>query len=151
MGLVLRKAQLDDASAISTLIIAAIRQTNANDYPAALIESLPEHFSAGQIAARMSMRDTYVALDAGVVIGTASLDDMTVRSVFVLPEYQGRGAGLALMTQIEALALQRSISTLSLPSSITAEGFYKRLGYATIGEVYEGVEKIIVMTKTLVP
>ncbi|WP_339516405.1 GNAT family N-acetyltransferase [Pseudomonas sp. RL_15y_Pfl2_60] len=149
MALVLRKARQGDATAISALIISAIKQTNAKDYPAELIESLPEHFSAEQVAMRMSTRDTYVALDAGVVIATASLDDMTVRSVFVLPEYQGRGAGLELMMQIEALALQRSISTLNVPSSITAEGFYKRLGYTTIREVYEGAEKIIVMSKTL--
>lgn len=151
MALLIRKAQQDDASAISSVIITAIKQTNAKDYPAELIESLPEHFSAEQIAARMSVRDTYVALDAGVVIATASLDGMTVRSVFVLPEYQGRGAGLALMAQIETLARQRSVSKLSVPSSITAEGFYTRLGYATIREVYEGAEKIIVMTKALAP
>ncbi|ARU87255.1 GNAT family N-acetyltransferase [Pseudomonas sp. M30-35] len=151
MTLLIRKAQLDEASVISWVIITAIKQTNAKDYPAELIESLPEHFSAEQIAERMSTRDTYVALDAGVVIATASLDGMTVRSVFVLPEYQGHGAGLALMAQIETLALQRSIRKLSVPSSITAEGFYKRLGYATIREVYEGAEKIIVMTKALDP
>ncbi|WP_417662048.1 hypothetical protein [Pseudomonas sp.] len=43
MALLIRKAQQDDASAISSVIITAIKQTNAKDYPAELIESLPEH------------------------------------------------------------------------------------------------------------
>lgn len=149
MAFLIRKAQQDDASAISEVIISAIKQTNAKDYPPEFIAALPEHFSPAQVASRLATRDTYVTLDADGVIATASLDSATVRSVFVLPQYQGRGVGVALMKQIEALALQRSIGNLSVPSSITAEGFYKRLGYQTVREVYEGAEKIIVMTKSL--
>lgn len=145
----IRRAQRADAHAISALIITTIMQSNAKDYPAELIESLPAHFSAEQVASRLSTRDTYVVVVGEVIIATASLDGATLRSVFVLPEYQGGGVGLALIKQIEALALQRSIVTLSVPSSITAEGFYKRLGYEKVREVYEGLERIIVMTKAL--
>lgn len=145
----LRKAEQADASAISTVIIRAISQTNAKDYPPEFIAALPEHFSPAQIASRLATRDTCVVLDAERVIATASLDGATVRSVFVLPQYQGSGVGLALMKHIEALARERDIVSLSVPSSITAVGFYQRLGYQTVREVYEGVERIIVMTKEI--
>jgi N-acetylglutamate synthase-like GNAT family acetyltransferase len=151
MTISIRKARPEDAAAISTLIIAAIKETNAQDYPASFIEKLPENFSPEQIISRMLAREIYISLNDGKITGTASLDKSTIRSVFVMPRLQGLGIGLALMKHIEELATKNKIKELTAPSSITAEGFYQKLGYAKVREEYEGTEKIIIMSKITPP
>jgi len=151
MTISIRKAQQYDAKEISAVIINAIKETNAKDYPVSFIEKLPEQFSPEQIANRISSRETYVALHGEAIIGAASLDGVTIRSVFVMPTHQNSGIGLALMEHIEKLAFQRKIAKLTVPSSITAEGFYKKIGYVKLHETYEGVEKIIIMSKVIYP
>lgn len=149
MSIFIREARSEDADAVSSLIIAAIKETNAKDYPASFIKKLPDNFSAENVAGRMLSRKVYVAVKSGDIIGTASLDKATVRSVFVMPNHQEVGIGLALMKHIEALAMQSYVKTLTVPSSITAEGFYQKLGYVKVREEYEGEEKIILMSKSL--
>jgi hypothetical protein len=41
------------------------------------------------------------------------------------------------------------VATLSVQSSITAEGFYKKLGYVAVGEKVSGTERTIMMEKRL--
>ncbi|WP_439886308.1 GNAT family N-acetyltransferase [Pseudomonas sp. MBLB4123] len=136
---------------ISALIISAIKETNAKDYPTSLIEKLPENFSPEQIASRMLTRETFVSVKDGEITGTASLDKKTIRSVFVMPRHQGFGIGLALMKHIEKLASNNKTEELTVPSSITAEGFYQKLGYTKMREEHEEVEKIIIMSKIISP
>ena len=85
------------------------------------------------------------------IIGTAGLDGSTVRSVFVRPDWHRKGVGVAVMRKIEEIAKLRGIHQLTVPSSITAEGFYRRLGFASVRDEFHGNERTIVMTKQLVP
>jgi hypothetical protein len=41
------------------------------------------------------------------------------------------------------------VATLSVQSSITAEGFYKKLDYVAVGEKVSGTERTIMMEKRL--
>jgi len=100
MTISIREARPEDAVAISDLIIAAIKETNAKDYPASFIEKLLENFSPEQIASRMLARETYIYVKYGKITGTASLDKSTIRSVFVMPRLQGLGIGLPGSTLI---------------------------------------------------
>ena len=52
-----------------------------------------------------------------------------VRSVFVEPGLQGAGIGRQLMYSLEAVAASNEVKPLKVPSSITAEGFYRAMGY----------------------
>jgi len=83
------------------------------------------------------------------VIATASLDGDVVRSVFVEPEHQGLGVGKQLMAVIEDEAIARGLEVLRVPSSITAERFYARLGFCTVRDTFYGEERTVVMQKTL--
>ena len=149
MPLHIHPACEQDAEQISAVIIASILETNARDYSADLIARLPDNFAPARIRERLFSRDMFVCLADGQLVGTASLDGATVRSVFVKPRLQGRGIGRALMDHIEALAAARGVGSLSVPASVTARQFYQRLGYSTVREVLEGDEPIIVMRKAL--
>ncbi|WP_082828568.1 GNAT family N-acetyltransferase [Tistrella mobilis] len=147
----IRPAVIDDAGAISRIILQALRQTNAADYPPEVIAAVAANFSPAAVVARMETRQVLVAVAQAGVVGTASLDGGTVRSVFVHPGCHGRGIGAALMASIEQLALADGLSRLVVPSSVTAEGFYAKLGFMTLRDEYHGTERTIVMEKRLSP
>jgi N-acetylglutamate synthase-like GNAT family acetyltransferase len=145
----LRRATLADAPAISDVIIATLRKSNAQDYPPEVIAMVEQSFSAAAVAHLLARRKVYVATEAGQVVGTASLDVDVVRSVFIAPQYQGRGVGRQLMAAIHAAALGAGLLELKVPSSITAQGFYAALGYAKVRDEFHGAERTVVMCKVL--
>ncbi|MCU1724877.1 GNAT family N-acetyltransferase [Pseudomonas sp. 5P_5.1_Bac1] len=149
MGEQVRTARPDDAEAISQVILSALRESNARDYPPAVIEQVAANFSPRAVAVLLEQRTVLVAELGGQVVATASLDGEVVRSVFVAPTHQGRGVGQQLMAAIETLARSRGVALLSVPSSVTAEPFYARLGFTAVREVLHDEERTIVMQRVL--
>ena len=137
-----------DAEAISRVIGRTLRETNARDYPAKVIETLVEVFSPERIAAYIADRNVYVASVGGRIVGTASLQSSVVRAVFVDPGHQKRGVGAKLMDTVERLARARSNAAVTVNSSLTALGFYQKRGYVALGERLHGDgDRTIVMEK----
>lgn len=91
----------------------------------------------------------FVALADNRVVGTASLDGQVVRTVFVRPRLQGQGIGRQLMNAVEQTAKRLGVEILSVPSSVTAARFYRRLGYSVVRETFHGEERTIVMERRL--
>jgi len=145
----IRPAVLADAPALSGVIIRTVRESNARDYPPAIIASVAEEFAPDRVAVRMARRLVLAACDGPEIIGTASLEAGRVRTVFVLPGWQGVGIGRRLMQEIERLAIAQGLSRLEVPASITAEQFYRTLGYVNLRDDYYGDERIIIMEKQL--
>ena len=72
-----------------------------------------------------------------------------LRSLFVDPGLQQAGIGARLVAHLEAHARKVGVSELRLSSSLTARGFYERLGYRLIApEEHDGVTTFL-MAKTL--
>jgi GNAT superfamily N-acetyltransferase len=141
----IRRATAADARAVHEIVMLALRETNARDYPASVIDrlilTLPE-----RIASKLEEWLAYVALVDGQVVGTASLNGQTVSSVFVHPDYQRRGIGTKLMDAVEQAAQSNS---LGVQTSITAQPFYAKRGFAVIREDFYGEERRIAMSKDI--
>lgn len=142
-----RCAMLGDSDAISRLIIQTLREVNAKDYSSSVINEVINNFSPSRVAEQMKVRKVFVAIEQDEVIGTASLDNDIVRSVFVLPNKQKSNIGLMLMNYLEKIAKEQNIHCLTVPSSITAENFYRKLGYKSLRDEYYGEERTIIMEK----
>ncbi len=145
----IRPAVRDDAEAISRVIIRAVRETNAQDYPPEIIASVTANFSPERVSELMEAREVLVAVLSDEIVGTASLQGAVVRTVFIAPDHQACGIGTALMQEIERRARQGGLAQLTVPSSITAEGFYAKLGFAAVRDEYHGEERTIIMQKPL--
>lgn len=145
----IRLARADDAPQISAVVIAALRQSNAQDYDACTIARIEASFNETAILEMLTRRVVWVAVIEGEVIATASLEHDVVRSVFVAPGHQQHGIGRQLMRHIEMQAIAHGVEGLRVPSSITAEGFYTTLGYRKVRDEYHGDERTIVMHKPL--
>ncbi|MGB6215242.1 GNAT family N-acetyltransferase [Pseudomonas mandelii] len=145
----IRPATAADASAISQVIIQSLRQSNALDYPPDIIEQVEKSFSTESIRTLLTQRQVFVAMIDSHIVATASLDRDVVRSVFVDPTQQGRGLGRQLMATIESIAAEAKIEVLRVPSSITAEAFYFKLGFRKVRDEFHGAERTVIMERRL--
>lgn len=147
----IRLAREMDAEAISNVIIAALRETNAKDYPSEIINRVVDNFSPAAVREFLGFRMVFVAVEGATIVGTASLDGTVVRAVFVSPSEQKQGIGSKLMAEIESAARANGIVVLSVPSSVTAQPFYAKLGFEAVEDSYYGNERTIIMKRSLRP
>ena len=145
----IRRAEAQDADRISQTILRALRITNAADYPPHVIAAAAENFTPQHVLAHMANRHIFVAIAGGDVVGTASLHGRVVRSVYVDPDHQRVGIGAELMGAVEGFARSQSLDTLSVPSSVTAQEFYRKLGFTFVRDEFHGDERTIIMNKNL--
>lgn len=144
-----RYAILNDAPELSSLVQQTIRISNGQDYPKRVIDRVTDNFSLQNVCQLINSRTVWVAVRGGTLSGTASLDGNTVRMVFVLPSAQGKGIGQCLMQTVEKTARSRGHKVLRVPASLTARGFYSKLGYFDVRELLYGDERTFVMEKSL--
>lgn len=149
MSTAVRLAQASDAEGISQVILAALHSSNAGDYPADVIARVASNFTPPAVLHLLARRTVLVAIRDQLIVATAALDANVVRSVFVNPALQGQGIGRQLMVDIEQRAREAGVTVLSVPSSLTAEPFYTKLGFHTVRDVYHGNERTLVMEKAL--
>jgi GNAT superfamily N-acetyltransferase len=145
----LRAAWDCDAEAISQVIVSALRETNAKDYPRKDIERLAQIFGPAAVLDMMGKRKVFVATSGQRIVGTASLDGRAVHAVFVAPDVQRRGVGRQLMAEVERTARSTGMAPLVVQSSVTAVPFYARLGFKAVRDHHFGEEHTIIMEKPL--
>jgi hypothetical protein len=87
----IRPALEDEADQISAVILRALRETNAKDYTDEIIERVERSFSPSAVLQLIGKRTVFVATVGNRVVGTASLDESVVRTVFVAPDAQAQG------------------------------------------------------------
>jgi N-acetylglutamate synthase-like GNAT family acetyltransferase len=151
MDFSVRTASDGDADGISRVILSALRETNAKDYSPEIIARLEQSFHPAGVLDLMHKRMVFVAVTGERIVGTASLDGKVVRTVFVSPDAQGQGVGRRLMAEIEKAAQGAGVTTLAVPSSVTAEKFYAKIGFKVVREAYHGDERMIIMERHLAP
>ncbi|NNA46286.1 GNAT family acetyltransferase [Pseudomonas lactis] len=149
MSTAVRLAQPSDAEGISEVILAALHSSNARDYPADVIARVASNFTPDAVLALLQRRVVLVATEDQLIVATAALDGNVVRSVFVNPALQGQGIGRLLMIETERRAREAGVTVLSVPSSLTAQAFYAKLGFHNVRDVYHGNERTLVMEKAL--
>jgi ribosomal protein S18 acetylase RimI-like enzyme len=148
MEIVIRRATAADAEAVRKIVLLALRETNARDYPSSVIERLVSTLP-DKVASNLETWCAFVAIVNGQVAGTASLNGHTVSSVYVHPDYQRSGIATKLMDAVENAANTQSQRTLSVQSSVTAKAFYARRGFKIVREGFFGEEPTILMSKEI--
>jgi N-acetylglutamate synthase-like GNAT family acetyltransferase len=147
--LVIRRAGPDDATAISALVQFTVRTSNSRDYSPEVVESIVADFAPDKVGQRMAERDVFVCQRGDRIVGTIALGGDRLRTLFVEPRLQQAGIGAGLVAHLEAHAVKVGVAELKLSSSLTARGFYERLGYRVIQpEEHDGVSSYL-MAKTL--
>ena len=132
----IRRFASGDAQAVSDVIITTLRISNTRDYPSAMMEELILHMQPEDILQRASWTHFYVAEDKGRIVGCGAIgpywgkeDESSLFTIFVLPEYQGRGVGRKIVETLERDEYALRAKRIEIPASITGLPFYRKIGY----------------------
>ncbi len=132
----IRRFEETDAREVSDLIVRTLRVSNTRDYPPEQMEALVTRMQPGDILGRASWTHFYVAVEMGAIIGCGAIgpywgrtDESSLFTIFVLPEWQGKGVGRRIVETLEADEYALRARRIEIPASITGLEFYKRLGY----------------------
>ncbi len=134
--MLIRRFQEEDAEAVSELIAFTLRTTNSKDYSPEYIETYVRHLNAKEILRRAQVTHFYVACEGDKIIGCGSIgqywdktDESCLFTVFVHPDYQGKGIGRKIIETLEQDEYFLRAKRVEVPASITACGFYRAMGY----------------------
>lgn len=137
MKLRIRRFQEQDAAETSAVIAEALRRSNAPDYPAEIIQEMLEQYTASGLLEQAEGEHLYVACDGERIAGCGGIAPYMGRpaesilvTVFVQPDYQGKGVGRRIMETLEGDAYFLRADRVVIHSSITARDFYLKLGYS---------------------
>ena len=132
----IRLFEQNDAIAVSELIRKTIRISNVKDYPLELMEALIDSETPQHVIERASWTHFYVAEEQEELIGCGAIgpywgkeDESSLFTIFVLPEYQGKGVGRAIIDTLENDAYFLRAKRIEIPASITGVPFYLKMGY----------------------
>jgi len=145
----IRKFTPEDAEEVSNVIRRALALINSKDYQEDQIKSMIEKFSPQAVLERSQKRSMFVTIIDFKIVATGSLQNDTIYSLFVDPDYNGIGIGTKLMEYLEKLARSNHVKVLKVPSSITAIGFYSQLGYVEDKEAISEDNSTVQMVKVL--
>lgn len=133
----IRRITEADAKTVSALIIRTIRISNTRDYPAELMEELVKTETPEHVLQRASWTHFYVAEEAGKIVGCGAIgpywgreDESSLFTIFVDPDYQGKGIGRAIVEKLEQDEFALRARRIEIPASITGLPFYQKMGYA---------------------
>ena len=132
----IRRIREDDAKEVSDLIRRTIRISNAKDYPEDVIDSLIDWETPDHVLERAGWTHFYVVVDEGTIIGCGAIgpywgkeDESSLFTIFVLPEYQGKGVGRAIIETLEQDEFFLRARRIEIPASVTGVPFYRKMGY----------------------
>tara|TARA_S200002703_G_scaffold149832_1_gene147722 strand:- start:88 stop:564 length:477 start_codon:yes stop_codon:yes gene_type:complete len=146
---VIRPAAEADAEAASNVVAVTVRESNARDYSRDIVEMVVADSAPERMQAMIRDGDFFIAEGNGEIMGVAGLIEGTLRRCFVLPAVQGKGIGRELLSAIERTAFRKGLSVLRVNSSLTATGFYERLGFVSEGEDSHNGTRFVKMNKVL--
>ncbi len=134
--MVISRFKEEQAKEVSDLIRTTIRISNTKDYPLELMEQLIESETPEHVIERASWTHFYVAQDEGRIVGCGAIgpywgkeDESNLFTIFVLPEYQGKGVGRSIIETLENDMFFLRAKRIEIPASITGVPFYLKMGY----------------------
>lgn len=132
----IRPFETKDAVEVSALIAKTLRVTNSKDYSEECIENDIRVLTPDYLMERAKYTHFYVVCDGETIAGCGAIgpywgkeDESSLFTIFVLPEYQGRGIGRKIIETLEEDDYFLRAKRIEIPASITACPFYRKMGY----------------------
>lgn len=140
----IRRFRNEDAPAVADVIAYTLRTTNIKDYSEEYIENDISFLTAEKLVERASWTHMYVVCDGERIIGCGAIgaywgkeDESSLFTIFVHPDYQGRGIGRKIIEAIEQDEYFLRAKRIEVPASKTAVEFYRKMGYDFKGGIKE--------------
>lgn len=133
--MIIRPARPEDAAGIITAHAGSIRQICSADYTPEQIEASANRNFKNSTWVDIITRDfVWVIEHQKLILGYGHLALMSeaeaeIMGLYFLPEAKGLGFGKKMMEEFLRVARIHKIMTLNLYSTLTASGFYQKLGF----------------------
>ena len=131
-----RRFEETDAEEVHNLIIRNFKEVNVKDYGEKAISELVRTHDVEWLRNIANYANMYVFLQEKKIVGTGSISsfwgsetESIILTVFVLPEYHGKGIGRKIIQTLEQDELFLQAERIEIPASITGAEFYRKLGY----------------------
>ena len=131
-----RRFKEEDAKEVRNLIVRNFLEVNSKDYGISAMEKLAKVYDVEKVLNVASYAHMYVFEFDGKIIGTGSISsfwgsetESILLSIFVLPEFHGKGVGRKIINTLETDEFYVRASRIEIPASITATEFYRKFGY----------------------
>lgn len=131
-----RRFEKTDAEEVSALIVTTLRTTNIKDYSAEYIENDVNALQPNNILECAGWVHFYVVCDDEKIVGCGAIgpywgkeNESSLFTIFVLPEYQGKGIGRTIIETLEQDEYFLRAKRVEIPASITGTPFYRKMGY----------------------
>lgn len=125
-----------DAEDVSKLIVRNFLEVNSKDYGLTAMEKLANDYNSEKVLNIASYAHMYVFELNDRIVGTGSISsfwgsktESILLTIFVLPEYHGKGIGRKIINTLEQDEFYIRATRIEIPASITATEFYKKFGY----------------------
>ena len=132
----IRLFQQGDAIEVASLVARTLKESNSQDYSAEYIEDTITSHSAEVLIERAKEGHMYVVCDKERIVGCGAIagywgsqTESILLTIFVLPEYQGKGIGSKIIHTLEQDEYFLRAKRIEIPASITAVEFYRKMGY----------------------
>lgn len=131
----LRRFNPDDTPALIDLFRDTVRRVNSRDYTPEQVRAwAPDDVDPARWAV-LSDRHTVVAEVDDRIVGFTDMETSGhIDRFFVHADFQGRGVGRAMLSELVAEAGRLGIPRLYAEVSITARPFFGRHGFAVVAE-----------------
>ena len=131
-----RRFKKEDAKEVRNLIVRNFLEINSKDYGLSAMETLAKVYNVEKVLNVASYAHMYVFEFDGKIVGTGSISsfwgsetESILLSIFVLPEFHGKGVGRKIINTLEMDEFYVRASRIEIPASITATEFYRKFGY----------------------
>lgn len=135
-NVVVRRFCEADAEEVAGLIIRNFKEVNSKDYSQNTIQELVKTHDAEWVKGVAGYAHMYVFCLEEKIIGVGSISsfwgsetESILLTVFVLPEFHGKGVGRTIIRTLEQDELFIRAERVEIPASITAVDFYQKFGY----------------------
>lgn len=137
--ILVRPAEINDVDAMTDV---SIRSKQSNGYDDAFMDACRNELMI--TAAHLCQGEYWVAIDGEKIVGCASLCPVKdlrsgeVHSFFIDPDYQGRGVGRLIWSQLLERAQAYAMTDVRLDADPNAVLFYEAMGFQVVGDAPSG-------------
>ena len=131
-----RRFEKKDAEEVRNLIVRNFLEVNSKDYGMKAMQKLADDYNVDKILQIAGFAHMYVFELEHKIVGVGSISsfwgsktESILLTIFVLPNYQGKGIGRKIIETLEKDEYFTRANRIEIPASITAVEFYKKMGY----------------------
>lgn len=146
----IRQAVVSEAQAIIALHSDTVRRVNSADYS-------PEQIGRWIGKRRVEITESMIQQgqywgcvdEMGKLLGVGNLSEHEIKGLYIHADYLREGIGSALLARMEQELRARGVLESQVDSTLTAAGFYRKMGYVEVGrkQVGDVMLEVICMRK----